>query len=76
MNAYASALAAWLAPQDRAQERLGAAIKRSQAAVSRYAKGDRFPDAGTARLIEKATSGVVPFALWREVAAQRFGLAA
>ncbi|GAO78675.1 hypothetical protein SC1_01984 [Sphingopyxis sp. C-1] len=51
-------------------------IGKTQVAVTRYAGGGRFPDADTARAIEAATNGKVPFALWRSEFEQRSGLAA
>ena len=76
MNAYQTALKHFLDRDGVKQDDIAAKIKRSQAALSRYAQGRRFPDAETAKLIEAATDGVVPFALWQSVAAQRFGIAA
>ena len=74
MNPYASSLAAYLKPEDRAQGVLADAIGKTQASVSRYANGERFPDARTALAIEKATGGLVPFVLWQSVAARRIGI--
>ena len=74
MDAYSTALKHYLAKPDVKQDDLAEAIKRSQPAVFRYANGKRFPDAETARLIEAATNGVVPFKLWQSVAMQRLGM--
>ena len=74
MNHYATALSAYLAPGERTQEELAAKIKRTQAAVNRYANGVRFPDADTARAIERETSGAVPFSIWQSVALARLGI--
>jgi len=74
MDSYSTAIERYLAPADRTQAKLADAIKTSQAAVSRYANGERFPDAATAREIDKATDGEVPFSLWQQEMAQRVGL--
>jgi DNA-binding transcriptional regulator YdaS (Cro superfamily) len=74
MNPYASSLAAYLAPDDRAQAALAAAIESTQASVSRYARGKRFPDSKTALAIDRATGGLVPFVLWQSVASRRLGI--
>lgn len=72
MDAYRRALAAYLEPEDRTQDALASRINRTQAAVSRYVTGERFPDAATARLIHDATAGSVPFETWQQVAAAKY----
>lgn len=74
MDAYQTALKHYLARPEVKQEALAEEIGRSQPAVHRYANGTRFPDADTARLIDRATKGVVPFALWQSVAMDRLGI--
>lgn len=74
MSSYATALTAYL--ETEKQHDLAHAVNRTQAAISRYAKGKRFPDRTTAELIDKATEGKVPLALWMGEATKRFGLAA
>lgn len=74
MDDYRRALGAYLEPKERTQEALAGLIGRSQAAVNRYATGERFPDADTARKIEEATEGAVPFDLWQRVAMDRLGM--
>jgi transcriptional regulator with XRE-family HTH domain len=69
---YSKALAAWLDSDGRTQDALADKIGKSQAAVNRYAKGWRFPDAQTARLIHDATEGGVPFETWQQEASARF----
>lgn len=77
MNIYANALAAYLnSPDALNQSDLAERACCTQAAISRYSTGDRFPDAETARRIHDATDGKVDFDKWREVAAKRAGLAA
>lgn len=71
MDDYRRALAAYLAPDDRTQETLAAAVGCSQAAINRYVNGVRFPDAGRARDIDRATDGAVPFGTWQRVATAR-----
>ena len=75
MDIYRAALSQYLDPPERTQEALGAAIGKSQVAISRYVNGERFPDVDTARAIDAATDGAVPLSLWRADAAQRFGIA-
>jgi transcriptional regulator with XRE-family HTH domain len=72
MDAYRTALSAYLEPKDRTQEGLAAAIGCKQPTINRYVNGERFPDAATARLIDEATDGAVPFETWRSVAAEKF----
>ena len=73
MDAYRSTLAAHLKGAVR-QDDLAAAIGLRQASISRYLTGTRFPDAATARKIEVATNGAVPFSLWEEAALSRLGI--
>jgi DNA-binding transcriptional regulator YdaS (Cro superfamily) len=81
MSSYKDTLRAWLTPPEgsarteAAQTALGAAIGKTQSAVSRYAAGARFPDAETARKIERATQGAVPYSLWQSEALTRLGIA-
>jgi transcriptional regulator with XRE-family HTH domain len=76
MNAYSRALSAYLDPKgrpaDRTQEALADQARVTQASISRYMTGDRFPDAETAQRIHDATDGHVPFDTWRSVAAEKF----
>lgn len=74
MSAYATALKHYLDRPEVKQEDLATAINRSQPAVFRYANGQRFPDSETAKKIDEATGGIVPFKLWQSVAMQRLGL--
>lgn len=74
MDAYATALKHYLDTPEVKQETLAAAIGKSQPAVFRYANGQRFPDAETARKIDTATGGIVSFALWQSVAMKRLGI--
>jgi hypothetical protein len=76
MNAYATTLKHYLETPGVKQETLAAAVKRTQPSIWRYANDERFPDAVTARLIDEATGGVVPFALWQSVAMKRLGISA
>jgi transcriptional regulator with XRE-family HTH domain len=77
MSIYATALSAYLdSPNALNQNDLADKAGCTQAAISRYAKGKRFPDARTAERISRATSDRVPFDTWRQVAAQKAGLAA
>ena len=76
MTSYKDSLAAYLAKPDRTETALADAIGKTQPTVHRYRKGDRFPDAETARLIEAHTGGEVPFAVWQAEFMTRSGLAA
>lgn len=74
MNAYQTALRRFLDRPEIKQEEVAGKIKRSQPALNRYANGRRFPDADTARLIDSASAGAVPFELWQSVAMERLGI--
>ena len=74
MSTYANSLKAYLKGDDVTQSGLADQIGKTQVAVARYAGGNRFPDADTARSIDAATSGAVPFALWRSEFERRSGL--
>ena len=77
MNIYAKALGRYLESSDALnQQDLAEKADCTQAAISRYARGKRFPDSKTAAAIDKATGGAVSFDTWRTVAAERAGLAA
>lgn len=75
MSNYAPALRAYLSLGVTHAD-LAAKISKTQASVTRYASGDRFPDADTARQIDEATGGAVPFALWQADFMARSGIAA
>lgn len=74
MDAYRRALSAYLDAPDRTQEALASEIGRSQPAVNRYVRGERFPDAETAKEIHRATDGAVSFDLWQRIAMERLGI--
>jgi hypothetical protein len=73
MDSYSERLKAYLDAEAR-QDVFASRINKSQAAVSRYAAGHRFPDAATARVIETESGGAVPFSLWQEEAMRRLGI--
>lgn len=73
-NRYASALSKFLEDEKVSQEAFAEKINRTQAAVSRYATGERLPNAQIARDIDAATDGNVPFSVWQAVAMQRLGI--
>ena len=75
MSTYANSLAAYLSGEET-HAGLARLIGKKQVSVTRYANGQRFPDADTARMIEAATDGRVPFVVWRSEFEQRSGLAA
>ncbi len=73
---YAAHIRGWLGSQEHKQADLAVKIGKTQAAVNRYANGIRFPDANTARDIERETAGNVPFAVWQSEFMARSGIAA
>lgn len=77
MSIYSEALEAYLnSAGAKKQADLAEEAGCTQAAISRYSNGRRFPDAKVAAEIDRATDGKVPLSLWRIVAAERAGLAA
>lgn len=71
---YQQALAAFLAHAENAETALAERVGKSQAAINRYRNGKRFPDAETARLIDRETRGQVSFAIWQSDFLARSGL--
>jgi transcriptional regulator with XRE-family HTH domain len=76
MTSYKDTLAAFLDKEENTESVLAEKVGRSQAAINRYRRGVRFPDAETARLIEQHTAGAVPFAVWQSDFLERAGIAA
>ena len=76
MTALQAALAAYLDNPDCTETALAEAIGKAQPTINRYRNGERFPDADTARLIDRHTGGAVPFALWQADFLRRSGIAA
>ena len=77
MDDYRLALSAYLEPKERTQEALADKAGVSQPTINRYVNGERFPDADTARRIDAASDGEIPFATWQQVATARLlGIAA
>lgn len=76
MSIYSEALNAFLGTKSLNQQDLAEKAECTQAAISRYATGLRFPPRETAEKIERASEGAVPMSLWRVVAAEKAGLAA
>lgn len=74
MSTYSQALDAFLKRPENKETDLAAAIDKTQASVNRYRNAERFPDADTARLIERATAGEVSFAIWQADFLSRSGL--
>lgn len=75
MSIYAKALKAYLeSPGALNQNDLAERADCTQASISRYSTGERFPDAPTAARISQATGDKVPLDTWRQVAADRAGL--
>lgn len=71
---YTETLAAFVAETTQAKFATDAGI--TQASVSRYLAGERFPNRDAAEKIERASDGKVPLALWQLEAAHRYGIAA
>lgn len=76
MQTYSEALAAYLGKPGNKVTDLAERVDTHQPNITRYAKGERFPSAEMARLIEAATDGEVPFELWQRQFLTRNGLAA
>lgn len=74
MSTYAASLDAFLKRPENKEIELAERIGKTQPAVNRYRNGERFPDADTARLIDSATVGEVPFAVWQAEFLTRSGL--
>lgn len=74
MQTYSALLSAYIDRDGNTEADLAAKINRTQPAVHRYRKGVRFCDAETARLIETATGGAVPFEAWRAEFMSRSGM--
>lgn len=76
MQTYPTTLDAFLNRPGNTESALAGAIGKTQPAIHRYRKGARFPNADTARAIEGATGGEVPFLVWQADFMSRSGLAA
>lgn len=57
-------LTAYLTTNEITQEQFARRIGRTQATISRLCLGERAPSIETAGLIERATGGAVPAAVW------------
>lgn len=76
MNTYRDLLDAYLDGEGKTETALAEAIGKTQPAVHRYRKGERFPDAATARDIDTASGGLVPFEAWQSDFLRRSGISA
>lgn len=76
MQTYSDILSAYLAEAGETQGEFAARVETTQASINRYRKGERFPNAEMARLIDQATQGAVPFAVWQAEFMAKSGLAA
>lgn len=76
MQTYAQSLDAYLSKDGNKVTDLAAAVDTQQPNITRYRAGDRFPNADTARAIDAATGGEVPFSLWQTEFLAKSGLAA
>jgi ribosome-binding protein aMBF1 (putative translation factor) len=76
MQTYAEALKAFLAKPENKVTDLADKVKTHQPNITRYASGERFPNADMARLLDSATDGEVPFSLWQSEFLSRSGIAA
>ena len=71
---YTETLAAYVS--ETTQAKFAADAGLTQASVSRYLAGERFPNRDAAEKIERASEGRVPLVLWQSEAAHRYGIAA
>lgn len=76
MNSYHETLDAFLSAGSMSERDLADAVGKAQGSINRYRNKERFPNADTARLIDRATDGKVPFAVWQADFMARSGLAA
>lgn len=76
MSTYRALLEVFLGRPENTEKDLAEAIGKAQPTVNRYRQGERFPDADTARDIDKATGGDVPFSAWQREFLERSGIAA
>lgn len=74
MTTFQHSLSAWLSNEGNTQAALAAAVGKSQVTICRYVAGTRFPDAATAKAIDKHTAGNVPFSLWEADFLKRSGI--
>lgn len=76
MSSYNALLDAYLSRDGNTEKALADAVNKTQPAIHRYRKGERFPDADTARQIDQITAGEVPFGTWHSEFLAKSGLAA
>lgn len=76
MDRFRTSLKSYLARPEVKQEDLASLVGKSQAALSRYATGARFPDRQTAALIDLHTHGAVSLSDWELDALARLGISA
>ncbi|CAB5223003.1 HTH_XRE domain containing protein [uncultured Caudovirales phage] len=76
MTSYSDTIKAYLAGSGKSERELAERAETTQTSINRYRNGGRFPDADTARRIDQATQGAVPFAVWQAEFMTRSGLAA
>jgi transcriptional regulator with XRE-family HTH domain len=71
MDSYSDKLKAYLetAKQDEIASQWGC----TQPTISRYERGERFPNREMARKIDEKTNGALPFSLWEAEALKRLG---
>lgn len=71
MTDYSDSLKAFLKQSSMKQDDFAQALNTTQVTISRYANGERFPDAATATTIDTLTDGAVSFGMWRLEAVKR-----
>ena len=76
MSTYSASIEAYLASSNLSETGFAAALGRNQVTINRYRRGERIPDADTARLIDEFTKGQVPFEVWQREFLAKAGLQA
>lgn len=74
MLTYAETLKAYLDKPENKVTDLADKVDTHQPNITRYASGERFPNAEMARLIDTATDGEVPFSLWQAEFMRKAGI--
>ena len=70
-TAYSRALDAHLRRTGQSQAAFARATGYTQASVWQWVRGHRIPGKRAARLLDQATEGAVPFALWKAARIER-----
>lgn len=71
---FQSHLSAYLSRKGNTEKLLAQEVGVAQYTINRFRRGVRFPDTKTARKIDAATNGEVPFVIWQADFLARNGL--